>query len=80
MEHNGAALAQPPSAGEQTDSSGQEPIVSTHVLVSTSHAERLRELSRRTRVAQSEYLREAVDNLLDKYFQMPKQELRNAGK
>jgi hypothetical protein len=79
MEHNGAALAPPPPGSEQPDSP-EEPVVSTHVLVSTSHAERLRELSRRTRVAQSEYLREAVDNLLDKYFRMRKQEIREVGK
>lgn len=42
-------------------------IVSTHVLVPEEQAEKLRELSRRTRIAQSEYLREAVDDLLDKY-------------
>ncbi|HLL84854.1 MAG TPA: ribbon-helix-helix domain-containing protein [Longimicrobium sp.] len=42
-------------------------VVSTHVLVSQDQVERLRELSRRTRVAQSEYLREAVDDLLTKY-------------
>jgi hypothetical protein len=42
-------------------------VVSTHVLVSQDAVERLRELSRRTRVAQSEYLREAVDDLLSKY-------------
>ncbi|HZH02376.1 MAG TPA: ribbon-helix-helix domain-containing protein [Myxococcaceae bacterium] len=41
--------------------------VSTHVLVPEDQARRLRELSRRTRVAQSEYLREAVDDLLSKY-------------
>ncbi len=41
--------------------------VSTHVLVAEDQVTRLRELSRRTRVAQSEYLREAVDDLLRKY-------------
>jgi hypothetical protein len=41
--------------------------VSTHVLVREDQVEALRELSRRTRVAQSEYLREAVDDLLQKY-------------
>jgi len=41
--------------------------VATHVLVPASLAERLRELSRRTRVTQSEYLREAVADLLRKY-------------
>ncbi len=42
-------------------------VVSTHVLVEQDKVDRLRELSRRTRVAQSEYLREAVDDLLTKY-------------
>jgi hypothetical protein len=42
-------------------------VVSTHVLVAEQQVEKLRELSRRTRVAQSEYLREAVDDLLVKY-------------
>ena len=42
-------------------------VVSTHVLVEEDKVERLRELSRRTRVHQSEYLREAVDDLLGKY-------------
>lgn len=42
-------------------------VVSTHVLVAEEQVEKLRELSRRTRVAQSEYLREAIDDLLTKY-------------
>ena len=42
-------------------------VVSTHVLVAEDQVEKLRDLSRRTRVAQSEYLREAVDDLLSKY-------------
>jgi hypothetical protein len=42
-------------------------VVSTHVLVEEDKVEKLRELSRRTRVHQSEYLREAVDDLLEKY-------------
>ena len=41
--------------------------VSTHVLVDAQQLERLRALARKTRVSQSEYLREAVDNLLAKY-------------
>ncbi|MGQ0508114.1 MAG: ribbon-helix-helix domain-containing protein [Myxococcaceae bacterium] len=45
----------------------QEEPVSTHVLVGEEQVAKLRELSRRTRVAQSEYLREAVDDLLQKY-------------
>lgn len=42
-------------------------VVSTHVLVPETQIERLRQLARKTRIAQSEYLREAVDNLLSKY-------------
>ena len=41
--------------------------VATHVLVPNSVAERLRELAKKTRVTQSEYLREAVSDLLKKY-------------
>ena len=41
--------------------------VSTHVLVDAKQLERLRALARRTRVSQSEYLREAVEDLLSKY-------------
>ena len=51
-------------------SSSQAPesdVVSTHVLVPEEQAQKLRELSRRTRIAQSEYLREAVEDLLSKY-------------
>lgn len=47
-----------------------EEVVSTHVLVAEDQVEKLRELSRRTRVAQSEYLREAVDDLLGKYHKL----------
>jgi predicted DNA-binding protein len=43
--------------------------VATHVLVPEEHAERLRKLAARTRVNQSEYLREAVDDLLSKYLE-----------
>jgi hypothetical protein len=49
-------------------------VVSTHVLVSEEQVDRLRELSRRTRIAQSEYLREAVDDLLGKYGKLPSEE------
>ena len=41
--------------------------VATHVLVPAEHADRLRKLAARTRVNQSEYLREAVEDLLHKY-------------
>ncbi len=46
-------------------------VVSTHVLVEQEKVEKLRELSKRTRIAQSEYLREAVDDLLNKYDRKP---------
>ncbi|MBX7099985.1 MAG: ribbon-helix-helix domain-containing protein [Myxococcaceae bacterium] len=42
-------------------------VVSTHVLVEEEKVEALRDLSRKTRIAQSEFLREAVDDLLTKY-------------
>jgi hypothetical protein len=48
--------------------------VSTHVLVGQDEVAKLRELSRRTRVAQSEYLREAVNDLLGKYDKLPSDE------
>jgi len=41
--------------------------VATHVLIPAPVAERLRELAKKTRVTQSEYLREAVVDLLRKY-------------
>lgn len=62
---NGIA-AQLTSAPVEAETSKGE-VVSTHVLVGEDQVEALRELSRRTRVAQSEYLREAVDDLLAKY-------------
>jgi hypothetical protein len=52
----------------------EKEVVSTHVLVEQEKVEKLRELSRRTRVAQSEYLREAVDDLLTKYERKPEPE------
>ncbi len=42
-------------------------VVSTHVLVSEGEVQKLKELARRTRIHQSDYLREAVDDLLSKY-------------
>ncbi|MCL2625430.1 MAG: ribbon-helix-helix domain-containing protein [Cystobacterineae bacterium] len=48
-----------------------ESSASTHVLVSAEQLDKLRELSRKTRIAQSEYLREAVDDLLAKYPYTP---------
>jgi ribbon-helix-helix protein len=49
-------------------------VVSTHVLVPEAQVGKLRLLSRKTRIAQSEYLREAVDDLLDKYGYRPSEE------
>ncbi|MFO0600109.1 MAG: ribbon-helix-helix domain-containing protein [Myxococcaceae bacterium] len=49
------------------DNKEKSEVVSTHVLVEEQKVEQLRELSKRTRIAQSEYLREAVDDLLVKY-------------
>ena len=51
-----------PSSDASSDSS-----ICTHVLVSAEQVDKLRKLARKTRVAQSEYLREAVDDLLEKY-------------
>lgn len=45
----------------------ESPEVATHVLVPVSTAEKLRELSKKTRITQSEFLREAVEDLLKKY-------------
>ncbi len=60
-------IATTPEAVPNPSDSDMGVTVSTHVLVPEDQANRLRELSRRTRVAQSEYLREAVDDLLGKY-------------
>ena len=54
-------------ASAHADPEKETEVVSTHVLVEQEKVNRLRELSRRTRIAQSEYLREAVDDLLEKY-------------
>ncbi len=57
-----------PSAPLEPSSQAPESdVVSTHVLVPEEQVQKLRELSRRTRIAQSEYLREAVEDLLTKY-------------
>lgn len=58
----------PLDSGERRVTPGPEAeVVSTHVLVAEEQVQKLRELSRRTRIAQSEYLREAVEDLLAKY-------------
>ncbi len=56
----------PLDSGERRSGPEAE-VVSTHVLVAEEQVQKLRELSRRTRIAQSEYLREAVEDLLAKY-------------
>jgi hypothetical protein len=56
------ALPETPVDDEPSDDT-----VSTHVLVPEEDLRRLRALSARTRVAQSDYLREAVEDLLKKY-------------
>ncbi len=70
--HDAGSLAITSLPSTTTDSSlrnakEKDDVVSTHVLVAEDQVEKLRELSRRTRVAQSEYLREAVEDLLTKY-------------
>jgi hypothetical protein len=56
-----------PSHASTIPEADKSEVVSTHVLVEQEKVDRLRDLSRRTRIAQSEYLREAVDDLLSKY-------------
>ena len=63
------SIPTPPPTVEQDE----KEVVSTHVLVEQDKVDRLRELSKRTRVAQSEYLREAVDDLLNKYHKLPEE-------
>ena len=54
-------------SSQQPDVRAEDEVVSTHVLVPEVQAEKLRHLARKTRIAQSEYLREAVNDLLEKY-------------
>ena len=72
---NGVSIVNPdprPAEAQALGTRGED-VVSTHVLVAEEQVEKLRELSRRTRVAQSEYLREAIDDLLSKYEQHAEQ-------
>jgi len=62
-----------PAHSTTTDAQVETEVVSTHVLVEQDQVEKLRELSKRTRIAQSEYLREAVDDLLIKYHKLPEE-------
>ena len=41
--------------------------VATNVVISKEHKQKLQLLSKKTRITQSEYLREAVADLLEKY-------------
>ncbi len=61
-----SSTSAPVDSGERRSGPEAE-VVSTHVLVAEEQVHKLRELSRRTRIAQSEYLREAVEDLLSKY-------------
>jgi hypothetical protein len=70
---NGSAAVEQTQVELATPVEDPNQAVSTHVLISQEQVLRLRELSRRTRVAQSEYLREAVDDLLVKYGCLPRE-------
>jgi hypothetical protein len=63
------SVSEPEPATRRSDQ-----VVSTHVLIPEAQVGKLRLLSRKTRIAQSEYLREAVDDLLDKYGYRPSEE------
>ncbi|MFY0521973.1 ribbon-helix-helix domain-containing protein [Archangium gephyra] len=56
-----------PASADSNGPDASESVVSTHVLVPIEQVHKLRELARRTRIHQSEYLREAVEDLLSKY-------------
>jgi hypothetical protein len=60
-------VPEPPATAETAPEADGSYTVSTHVLVPEEDVRRLRALSARTRVAQSDYLREAVEDLLRKY-------------
>jgi len=70
MDDTTAVAAALPAAEAAAPVAEPREVVSTHVLVEPEKVDRLRELSRRTRIAQSEYLREAVDDLLSKYHRL----------
>jgi Ribbon-helix-helix domain len=74
MQDASASPMSPEVSPASTDSHGPEAVeavVSTHVLVPVEQVHKLRELARRTRIHQSEYLREAVNDLLSKYGRLP---------
>lgn len=54
-------------------------LTSMLIRLPPSLADRLRDLSRRTRIRQSEYLREAVRDLLEKYDAQDDLEQRKVG-
>ena len=56
-----------PTSNDSHGPDAAESVVSTHVLVPIEQVHKLRELALRTRIHQSEYLREAVEDLLAKY-------------
>ena len=59
-----------PSASDANPSSGQPRLEPMLVRLPPSLAQQLRELARSTRIRQSDYLREAVADLLAKYGQI----------
>ncbi|WNG27667.1 ribbon-helix-helix domain-containing protein [Cystobacter fuscus] len=74
MQDASASPMSPEATPASADSNGpdaSESVVSTHVLVPIEQVHKLRELARRTRIHQSEYLREAVEDLLAKYVRPP---------
>ena len=74
MQDASASPMSPEATPASTDSNGSdatESVVSTHVLVPIEQVQKLRDLAGRTRIHQSEYLREAVEDLLTKYVRPP---------
>jgi hypothetical protein len=72
MDATAIALVERDEKELRTSEPDPKEAVSTHVLVPEEQVAKLKELSRRTRIAQSEYLREAVDDLLAKYGKLMK--------
>ncbi len=60
-------VSEPQSESLSSQAAKRNEVVSTHVLVREEQVQRLKDLSRRTRIHQSDYLREAVEDLLVKY-------------
>lgn len=57
----------PPHGTSEIEMANPNRPVTTNVLIPESHREALKDLAKKTRVRQSEYLREAVADLLNKY-------------